>query len=155
MIHIYKYEILTEYKLIIQAYSGKVGFPDLIAHKFQQKKDKLFDASYNHIVHMLDAQLEVTAASTEKYVRHVNQSSYLYEYEKSAFILSNRNQAIKGLLAQGKIQKKSHLRIDLCVSVQEAVTKLGLEKHMDAILREFNDLVEVVADEKKEMDSAV
>jgi hypothetical protein len=151
----YKYKILPEFELIIQAYCGDVGFDEMIQHKFLQKKDKLFKSTYNHVVHMGAAKLDVTAESTERFIKHVLQSSYLYEYEKVAFIVSNRNQAIKGLLAQGKVHRQSHLKIDLCVSVKEAMTKLGKEDCIEQVEKEFHSLFELIDKDRDEDSKAI
>ncbi len=137
----YKYKILPELELIIQTYIGTVDFKQIMHNKFKQKKDKEFKTTYNHIVHMQDAELDLSADDTSRLIQNINQSAYLFEYEKVVFILSNKVQAIKGLLAQGKVQKKTHLNIELCVNIPKAVEVLGMSDDLSEIIEAFREIM--------------
>jgi GH15 family glucan-1,4-alpha-glucosidase len=137
----YSYKILPELNLIIQTYMGKVDYKQILHNKFKQKKEKMFKTTFNHIIHMQDSEFDLTADDTSRLINHINQSAYLFEYDKVVFILSNKVQAIKGLLAQGKVQKNTHLKIELCVNIPKAVEALGLTEHIDKITEAFEEIM--------------
>jgi hypothetical protein len=106
------------------------------------KKDSNFDATYNQIVHLHNSELDIYGNETEEFAEHIVRYKYLYDYKDAALVVSEKNQALKGVLLRAKVMEDTWLRYHICASLDEAVKRMGYTQEQELIYGEYDKLMD-------------
>ena len=145
---VFRYKVLPKLKLILQVYYDvHITKEEVIRNRYVLKKDPKFDATFNQIVHLHNSELDIYGEETEEFAEHIARYKYIYDYKDAALIVSEKNQALKGVLLRAKVMEETWLNYHICATLDEAVKRMGYTEELKTIYDEYDKLMEGVIKE--------
>jgi hypothetical protein len=86
------YTIIPELKLIVEYMSGKIDLPTMVNFQIKETEDSLYNADYDNIADLRNAEFVITDGAIKKYAEFVRQTEKMISNRKVAILTVTPNQ---------------------------------------------------------------
>ncbi len=135
--NILKYKILKEKRISIQYFSGSIEKKDVMNFVSEMKADADFNATFNTIIDLRNAQVNITENEVKEYVDFIKNVDNFISKRKIVVITSNPNQYISAFFSK-QYSKDLPLQFNIFSSVEPALFYLDL---LDFTTEKYNQII--------------
>lgn len=136
-----KYRILSEHKLVIEYFYGSISLNDIIEAKREKNNLANFDASFNHLIDLRKANLDVELDDIERVTSFQHENKEFLKKRKSAFLTDSPEHASLSLLFTMSM-KNLPIEFEIFTTLEASLNWLEL---WDFKPEDYNNLIDNLA----------
>ncbi len=131
------YKIIPSKKLVVEYFKGDIYWDDMFSFIDEISKDKNYNVSFNSLIDLREATLQLTTDDVKKYIRYLEEHTEVLGKRKLAMITNSPNQVVYVTLYQ-LLSDKLPLKIKIFSTYQKALYWLDMPEFTE---NEFNSLI--------------